>query len=124
MSILAEGSGAGAVPWLMLAGAVGAVLRLACDRWLPRRGILLANVAGSLAAGLVIGIEPAGPSVTIWVTGLAGALTTFSTVSAYTAEEVRHGRWRAAVGSWALHLGSGGLAVVLGLVAGAALSAP
>jgi fluoride exporter len=122
VSVLPQGVGADVVLWLMLAGAVGAVLRLACDHWLPRRGILLANVAGSLVAGLVIGLQPAGDAVTVWVTGFAGALTTFSTVSASAADDVLGGRWGAAVGTWALHLGLGALAVVLGLVSGSALS--
>ncbi len=111
------------VLWLVLAGAAGAVVRLACDHWLPRRGILLANVAGSLVAGLVIGLQPSGDAVTAWVTGFAGALTTFSTVSVATADDVLGGRWGAAVGTWALHLGLGALAVVLGLGAGLVLSA-
>lgn len=123
MSVVADGAGADVVLWLMLAGAVGAVLRLACDHWLHRRGILLANVAGSLVAGLVIGLQPSGDDEILWVTGFAGALTTFSTVSASTADDVLHGRWGTAVWTWVLHLGLGALAVVLGLLTGSALSA-
>ncbi|HRO29482.1 MULTISPECIES: CrcB family protein [Micrococcaceae] len=123
MSVLPDAAGAGVVLWLMLAGACGAVLRLACDHWLPRGGILLANVAGSLVAGLVIGLQPSADATTLWVTGFCGALTTFSTVSTATADDVLRGRWGTAARTWALHLGLGALAVVLGLLSGSALSA-
>jgi CrcB protein len=122
VSVVPDGAGADVVLWLMLAGAAGAVLRLACDHWLPRGGILLANVAGSLVAGLVIGLQPSGGAATVWVTGFCGALTTFSTVSAATADDVLRGEWGTAVSTWSLHLCLGALAVVLGLLTGSALS--
>jgi CrcB protein len=122
VSVVPDGSGPDVVLWLMLAGAVGAVVRLACDHGLPRGGILLANVVGSLVAGLVIGLQPPGEAVTVWVTGFCGALTTFSTVSTTTADDVLSGQWGTAVRTWTLHLGLGALAVVLGLLTGSALS--
>jgi CrcB protein len=124
VSVVPDGAGAGVVLWLMLAGALGAVLRLACDHWVPRGGILLANAAGSLVAGLVIGLQPSGDATTVWVTGFCGALTTFSTVSTATADDALSGRWGTAARTWALHLGLGALAVVLGLLTGSALPAP
>lgn len=116
-------TGAGLVAGLMLAGAAGAVLRLACDHWFPHRGILLANGAGSLLAGMLVGVQPDPQVLVLGLTGAAGALTTFSTVSVAAADELRQDGWRAAVGTWAAHLGLGGAAVVLGLVLGAALRA-
>ncbi|WP_168199795.1 CrcB family protein [Citricoccus sp. SGAir0253] len=131
-----EGAGAGVLGLLLLAGALGAVLRLACDHWLPRGGIVLANVLGCLVAGTVAGLAAGlGPAAEgapgaappglalVLVTGLAGALTTFSTVSVSTARDVQRGRWGAVLGAWAVHLAAGLAAVVLGLVAGTALAA-
>ncbi|MEW1981785.1 CrcB family protein [Citricoccus sp. NPDC079358] len=104
---------------LALAGAVGAVLRLLADHYLQPRGILVANAIGSFVAGLATtGIT--GPAQTIWVVGLAGALTTFSTVSVSTARDALSGRFAAAVGSWSSHLALALLAVGLGLAAGMA----
>ncbi|NUL48218.1 CrcB family protein [Cellulosimicrobium funkei] len=102
---------------LALAGALGAVLRLTADHYLPGRGILVANVLGCLVAGLSTGLL-AGAALEFWVTGVAGALTTFSTVSATTARDALSGRLGAAVGSWAAHLSTGLLAVGLGLALG------
>jgi CrcB protein len=122
VNVVLAGGGPDVVLWLMLAGACGAVLRLACDHWLSRGGILLANMLGSFVAGLVMGLQPAGDAVTVWVTGFAGALTTFSTVSASAADDAGRSRWASAVGTWVLHLGLGALAVVVGLAAGTGLS--
>lgn len=105
------------VLWLAVAGALGALLRLAADHYLPRRGILVANVLGSFVAGMATGAL-SGMALEIWVTGLAGALTTFSTVSVSTARDALSGRLAAAVGSWTAHLASGLLAVGLGLALG------
>ncbi|WP_313817003.1 CrcB family protein [Citricoccus sp.] len=102
---------------LALAGAVGAVLRLLADHYLAPRGILVANVIGSFVAGLAT-TGLAGPAQAIWVVGLAGALTTFSTVSVSTARDALSGRFDAAVGSWSAHLALALLAVALGLAAG------
>lgn len=106
------------------AGATGAVLRLLADYYLER-GILMINVIGSLVAGLAAGLL-SGPDALvareIWLTGVAGALTTFSTVSVSTARDALSGRFAAAVGSWAAHLASGILAVAVGLATGVSFS--
>lgn len=77
------------VAGVALAGALGALARDAVDRALTARlpharlpvGILLVNVLGSLALGLLIGaggrVDPAW--VAVLGSGFAGAFTTFST---------------------------------------------
>ncbi|GAA4771247.1 fluoride efflux transporter FluC [Citricoccus nitrophenolicus] len=102
---------------LAVAGAVGAVLRLTADHYLPRRGILVANTLGSFVAGVTAGAL-SGVALDLWVTGVAGALTTFSTVSVSTARDALSGRFAAAVGCWAAHLALGMLAVGVGLSLG------
>ena len=92
---------------LLIAGAVGAVIRYALSRAYPVRpghlpgGILIVNVVGSLVAGAVIGLaERAAISDDVrlvLLTGFCGGLTTFSTWSVETIELVDGGRWRAAI---------------------------
>ncbi|MEV4902284.1 CrcB family protein [Citricoccus sp. NPDC055426] len=109
------------VVWLALAGACGAVLRLLADHYLPSRGILVANTVGSLVAGIAAGTL-SGVALEVWLTGVAGALTTFSTVSVSTARDALSGRFAAAAGSWAAHIVAGLLAVGLGLALGTSWS--
>lgn len=102
----------GAIPPLvvvavLVAGAVGAVLRYALSRAFPVRpghlpgGILVVNVVGSGVAGALIGLAERaaleGDLRLILVTGFCGGLTTFSTWTVETIELLDGGRWRAAV---------------------------
>lgn len=92
---------------VVVAGAIGAMLRYALSRALPVRpghlpgGILIVNVAGSAVAGALIGLAERaaldGDLQLVLVTGFCGGLTTFSTWSVETIELVDGGRWRAAV---------------------------
>jgi CrcB protein len=92
---------------VLVAGAVGAVLRYALSRAFPVRpghlpgGILIVNVVGSGIAGAVIGLAEraaVGDDLRlILVTGFCGGLTTFSTWTVETVELLDGGRWRAAV---------------------------
>ena len=92
---------------VLVAGAIGAVIRYALSRAYPVRpghlpgGILIVNVVGSGVAGAVIGIaERAAISEDlrlVLVTGFCGGLTTFSTWSVETIELADGGRWRAAI---------------------------
>ena len=92
---------------VLVAGAVGAVLRYALSRALPVRpghlpgGILIVNVVGSALAGALIGLAERaaidGDLRLVLVTGFCGGLTTFSTWSVETIELVDGGRWRAAI---------------------------
>lgn len=94
------------MPWLLAAalvavgGAVGAALRHLLSRppLGPVRGVLLVNVTGAAALGMLAGLAEALPG---WLflllgTGLCGALTTWSTLAVQTWEIGRHARWRAA----------------------------
>jgi CrcB protein len=95
------------VAGVIVAGAVGAVLRYALSRALPVRpghlpgGILIVNVVGSALAGALIGLAERaaldGDLRLVLVTGFCGGLTTFSTWSVETIELVDGGRWRAAI---------------------------
>jgi fluoride exporter len=114
------------------AGGVGAGLRYLVDVAVMRGrrdafplGILIVNVSGSLALGLVVGVGAAiaSPAVALVVgTGLLGGYTTFSTVSVESVLLFQRRRRRAAivnvVGTLALALA----AAAVGGVAGHALA--
>lgn len=113
---------------VLVAGAVGAVIRYALSRAYPVRpghlpgGILIVNVVGSGIAGAVIGLaERAALSPDlrlVLVTGFCGGLTTFSTWSVETIELADGGRWRAAILNVVVTLALGlGAAVVAYLLA-------
>jgi len=97
----------GVVAAVLVAGAVGAVIRYALSRAYPVRpghlpgGILIVNVVGSAVAGAVLGLAEraaVGDDLRlILVTGFCGGLTTFSTWTVETVELVDGGRWRAAL---------------------------
>ena len=113
------------------AGGVGAGLRYLVDVAVMRGrrdafplGILIVNVSGSLALGLVVGLGAAiaSPAVALVVgTGLLGGYTTFSTVSVESVLLFQRKRRRAAIvnvlGTLVLAL----TAAALGGVAGHAL---
>ncbi|RXZ46316.1 fluoride efflux transporter CrcB [Agromyces binzhouensis] len=92
---------------VLVAGAIGAVLRYLLSKAYPVRpghlpgGILVVNLVGSGLAGAVIGLaERAAVSDDVrlvLVTGFCGGLTTFSTWCVETIELADGGRWRAAV---------------------------
>lgn len=108
---------------VLVAGAVGAVLRYALSRAFPVRpghlpgGILIVNVLGSGLAGALIGLAELAALDSelrlVLVTGFCGGLTTFSTWTVETIELLTGGRWRAAILNVVVTL-------VLGIVAAAA----
>jgi CrcB protein len=103
---VSAGISAGVVLAVLVAGAVGAVIRYALARAYPVRpghlpgGILIVNVVGSALAGAVIGLAEraaVGDDLRlVLVTGFCGGLTTFSTWCVETVELADGGRWRAA----------------------------
>ena len=115
-------------PWLLLAalaGGVGAGLRYVVDRLLtPARGmrfpwgILVVNVSGSFALGVITGLGAAiAPELSLVLgLGLLGGYTTFSTVSVETVLLAQRGRRAAATVNLAGTLVLSLLAAALGVL--------
>ncbi|MDV6378056.1 CrcB family protein [Sporosarcina sp. GW1-11] len=65
-------------------GILGALLRYECSTWLNQRslpyGTLLVNSVGCFFIGWIIGMELPTEWTLFWATGVAGALTTYSTL--------------------------------------------
>lgn len=128
--------------WLVpLAGALGAVTRFLLDWYVSVRGVLWANLAGSFLAGAATALLGRGslhatdvmasgsvlgpavlPAALIVLVGFTTALTTFSTVSVRSAEQVLDRQWGAAVRMWITHLGGGLAAAVAGALVAWCLS--
>ena len=99
---------------VLLAGALGAVLRYLCSLWLPKPwGVLLVNVVGSFIAGLALA-SLSGDWQLVALTGFCGGLTTFSTFSVETVQAAVDGAWKRAVLSVGLNLVLGIGAAALG----------
>jgi CrcB protein len=121
-------------PWLLaaaLAGGVGAGLRYVVDRLLTSRrgvrfpvGILVVNVSGSFALGVLTGLGAAvTPELALVLgLGLLGGYTTFSTVSVETVLLAQRKQWRDAALNLFGTLGLAALGAGLGLLLGAALA--
>lgn len=124
--------------WLMLvvavAGGLGAGLRYVVDRLLTPAGggrfpvgILVVNVTGSLALGILTGLGTlVMPEVSLALgIGLLGGYTTFSAVSVETALLAERRRWRDAAlnlfGTLALAAVAAGLGILLGTWLAAAI---
>lgn len=118
-----------AVCLVALAGALGALARwglssgvqwLVGTRW--PAGTLVVNVLGCFLFGLVIEWVRRAPAESealrlFWLTGLAGAFTTFSTFAFDTYELGVMRDWRWAAGNVLLQLVLGMSALVVGLAA-------
>ena len=115
------------------AGGIGAGLRFLVDRAVMRRrhpdrfplGILIVNVTGSFALGMLVGSGTALMPATLAMivgTGLLGGYTTFSTVSVETVLLAERGKRTPAaanvIGTLALAL----LAATLGVVTGTTIA--
>jgi CrcB protein len=103
------------------AGAVGALLRYGLARALAssRAGLPVAvavvNVLASFVAGCAIALtSPEDPLRLIVVSGFAGGLSTFSTLSVETVQLVLAGRARTAIASVLVNVVAGLAAVALG----------
>lgn len=82
--------------------------------------VLIVNIAGSLIAGVALAVAEvlgAGELRYVLLGGIAGGLTTFSTLSVETVQLVMARRTRAALVSVGANLVGGLLAVVLGWLA-------
>ena len=111
-----------------VAGGAGAGLRYLTDlgvgRLLGTRfpwGILMVNVTGSSALGVVTGALSAGELAWVLGAGLLGGFTTFSTVAVETWLLGEAGRRRAALANTAGSVIACVAAAALGLLVGAAL---
>jgi CrcB protein len=114
-------------PWIAIAaGAVlGAWARYGLSLWLNARhdwlpvGTLAANLLGGLAIGLLLGLIERGALDPAWrpfaVTGLLGALTTFSTLSAEVVALITGGALLQGVLLAAVHLAGSLLLTGVGL---------
>ena len=110
------------------AGGIGAALRYVVDQLLTSArhrgfpvGILVVNITGSLALGVLTGLGSllASDLAVIFGVGLLGGYTTFSTVHVETVLLAQRGRWRQALlnlfGSLFLTVLAAALGVTLGI---------
>lgn len=111
----------------VIAGALGAVARYGITRavaarlpaeQLPR-AVLIVNIAGSVIAGAMIGLP--GDLQYVLVAGFAGGLTTFSTWTVETVQQMLDGRGNAAFGNVVLNLAAGLIAAVVAYAITAAI---
>lgn len=118
VAAVAVGGAAGAVARYLVSGAVQARLERAWPGAPVPLGTFVVNVVGCLAIGALMGWFERGElseeSRLFWVTGLLGALTTFSTFGHETIELVRVGRYGWAGASVLASVVAGLAAVVLG----------
>lgn len=115
------------LPATALAGACGAMLRFALDRWLSPRGVLAANVLAALVLGAAVPLLSAlasAPFTLPVAATFALALGTFSTLALQAVDAAadagtRKAALARAARHWALHLGLGVVAFVVGFWVGA-----
>lgn len=112
---------------VLLGGALGAACRYlvsdALARWQPGHipmGVLLVNVTGSGALGLLVGAVHAGkidPGALTWAgAGFLGAYTTFATLAVDSVRLLEERGWRHAAGNLTLTVTLGTGAAGAGLV--------
>lgn len=115
-----------------LGGALGALMRHAANMFFIRQGVgglpastLLVNVLGCLLAGFVLVWIDQRADPPFWraflVTGVLGALTTFSALGLEIWQLLRADRWDLLALMLAAHVGLGVLAVAAGYAAGRGL---
>ena len=98
---------------LLVAGALGAVLRYGATTVSPRWGVLAVNIVGSLIGGIALAALE-GDAKLVLLTGFCGGLTTFSTFSVETVQAVLDGRVKSAALSVLANLALGTAAAALG----------
>ena len=115
--------------WLLVAlgGMAGAPLRYLVDVWVTARlgsgfpvGTLVANAAACALLGLVagLGLGASSPAYVLLGTGLAGAMSTYSTFAFETVRLAEEGRIGRAVGYAVASPVVGLAALLLGLAVG------
>lgn len=106
---------------VILGGMLGAPLRYLIDLKVQNLhsgvfpwGTTTVNVLGGLLVGLLLGSNTSSESSFFLATGLAGALTTYSTFSYETLRLAETGRWRLAIANVGANIGLAILATWLG----------
>lgn len=113
--------------WIALGSALGGALRFWLSEVVAARlgqahlGTVFVNVSGSFLIGFLAALGPAPLTRQLFMIGLLGGYTTFSSFSLQTLELAREGRWLAAGSNVALSVVLSLGAVWLGHVCGAAL---
>lgn len=121
--------------WVAVGSALGGVLRFwigsAVARWLEALlgapatlaflGTMFVNVSGSLAIGVLAALGPVPLTRQLFMIGLLGGYTTFSSFSLQTLELANEGRWLHAGGNVLLSVALSLAAVWLGHVGGGAI---
>ena len=110
---------------ICIGACLGALARWRLGLWLNTGGLLpwgtlAANLIGGYAIGVCVGVFQAMPQLDpVWrlalVTGLLGALTTFSSFSAEVVSMLQDSRYLLAVATSGLHLAGSLLLTWLGL---------
>ncbi|AFM07993.1 FluC/FEX family fluoride channel [Corynebacterium pseudotuberculosis] len=100
---------------VLLGGFCGGVCRLWLGALGPYRGTLVANVAACIALAWVWKNDPSQEIILYTGTGLAGALSTWSTLAKELGTDIIQGRWLAALGYLAITcvLGIGSALLIL-----------
>lgn len=114
--------------WVAAAGSLGAAARFLIDATVTDRagavfpwGTLIVNTAGSLLAGLVVGVALEGGLGVPLLVGFLGGFTTFSTFAYETLQLVREGVGQAAAWNIAANVLGGSAAALVGLLTGGLL---
>ena len=108
---------------IALAGGLGSALRYLVDGAFPAClrerfpwGIMMINLSGSLALGLLAGLAIDHPLARVIAIGFLGGYTTFSTASFDTVRLLRQRRWAAALWNGPGMLLAGAALATLGLL--------
>jgi len=111
--LVAFGSALGGVVRCWLAAVMGDKLGA------PHLGTVFVNVTGSFVIGFLAALNPVPPTRQLFMVGLLGGYTTFSSFSLQTLELAHEGRWATAGANVGLSVGLCLLAVWLGHLSGA-----
>jgi CrcB protein len=121
--------------WIALGSALGGVLRywiaglagkgfeamLGAPHSMAFLGTVFVNISGSFVIGLIAALGPTDFARQLFMIGLLGGYTTFSSFSLQTLELAHEGRWLHAGGNVLLSVVLSLVAVWLGHVCGAAV---
>lgn len=110
------------VLWISGGAVLGALCRWQLGIWLNPLlqsvafGTLLANLLGSFAIGIALGINLTESGRLFLIVGFLGSFTTFSAFSAEISEKLLQGKWLNAVTVFSLHSVAGILATLGGCI--------